>query len=77
MKPCKPSSVQPSLISLRARSPLLAPRHSLQHSSGVQTQVLQRYEWLVFVSAKLRPDLTWPRPVFSEGVYFGLPHVEL
>lgn len=25
---------------------------------------------------ELRPDFTWPGPMFFEGVYLGLPHVE-
>lgn len=76
MKPSFQNPDQSHLISCRAYRSVLAVRHSLEHSSRVHRQVFQRYEWLVFVSANWGLIFTWPRLVFFEGVYLGLPHVE-
>lgn len=77
MKPSLQSPDQSHLISCSVYRSVLARRHSLEHSSGVHRQVFQRYEWIVFVSANWGLIFTWPRLVFFEGVYLGLPHVEL
>ena len=75
----KPSSAQPHLISCGVYGCVLAPLHSRSTPCSIVLGFTGRFSalWMDRLCVCwLRPDFTWPRLVFFEGVYLGLPHVE-